>query len=327
MKVATSIFTLAGFLLASPGWCQTAPSASQTPLSSATPPAATAPPDKPVAPDSIVAEVDGKKYTAAEVSKLLEDFPPELNLAIKGNPKSLGLVLLTRYLAGEAAKAKLDQQSPLKEMLAYQRVQAMAQAQINDVSNFKINPTLEQQEQFYKANPDRYQEAKIKVIYVAFTTSPVANSDPNAKKSLTEAEAKRKTEDLRKQLESGADYAQLAKESSDDKESAAKGGEFPALKRSSAYPEAIKKAVFDLKPGQISQPLRQPNGYYLIRLEEVKTLPYEEVRTQIYDEMKRKDFNEWMQGLQKRYEVKVENPDFFKPQTGTPVPPKASHPR
>jgi parvulin-like peptidyl-prolyl isomerase len=142
------------------------------------------------------------------------------------------------------------------------------------------------------------------------------------KKSLTEAEAKRKIEDLRKKLDSGADFAQLAKENSDDKESAEKGGEFPPLKQNSAYPEAIKKAVFELKPGQISQPLRQPNGFYLIRLDELRTQPYEEVRVQIYEEMKRKEFNEWMQGLQKRYEVKVENPDFFKIPTGIPVPPK-----
>ena len=297
MKVAISILTLAVA-----GWSQTT--------------------SKPVPPDSIVAEVDGKKYTAAEVSKLLEDFPPDLHLAIQSNPKSLGLVLLTRYLAGEAAKAKLDQQSPLKESLAYQRLQAMAQAQINEVSNFKMNPNPDQQEQFYKANPDRYQEAKIKVVYVAFTTNPVQNQDTGAKKSLTEAEAKRKAEELRKRLEGGADFAQLAKESSDDKESAGKGGDFPPLKRTSAYPDAIKKAVFDMKAGETSQPLRQPNGFYLIRLDQLRTQPYDEVRAQIYDEMKRKDFNEWMQGLQKRYEVKVENPEFFKPPTGIPVPPK-----
>ena len=324
MKVLILTCTLAIFVLPSPDWCQTPPVSSQTPFSAATPPVATAAPAKPIPPDSIVAEVAGKKYTAAEVQKLLDDFPPDMHLAIKTNPKALGLVLLTRYLAGEAAKAKLDQQSPLKEALAYQRLQAMAQAQINEVSNFKINPTPEQEEQFYKANQGRYQEAKIKVIYVAFTTNPVVSTDPTAKKSLTEEEAKSKSADLRKQLESGADFAQLAKESSDDKESAMKGGEFPPLKRNSAYPEAIKSAVFDLKPGQTSQPLRQPNGYYLIRMEELRTPPYEEVRVQIYEEMKRKDFNEWMQGLQKRYEVKVENPDFFKPATGIPVPPKPS---
>ncbi|MGI8743448.1 MAG: peptidylprolyl isomerase [Bryobacteraceae bacterium] len=275
-------------------------------------------PQAAVAPDAVVCQIDGKKYTAAEVSKLLQYFPPQMQLAIKSDPrKALSYILTMRYLAGEAEKAKLDQQSPNKEALEYQRLNTLAQAQINQVRNFQFNPTPDQQEQYYKANPDHYQEAKMKVIYVAFSANPVASSDPKTKKSLTEAEAKAKIEDLRKKVSSGGDFSQIAKENSDDKESAPKGGDFPPLKRNSPYPEDIKKAVFALKPGRVSEPLRQPNGFYLIRLEELKSQPYEEVRTQIYEEMKQKDFNEWMQALQKRYEVKIENPAYF---TATPPP-------
>jgi parvulin-like peptidyl-prolyl isomerase len=80
--------------------------------------------------------------------------------------------------------------------------------------------------------------------------------------------------------------------------------------------------VFELKPGQVSAPLKQPNGFYLIRMEESKTLPYDQVRTQINDEMKQKSFQDFMQNLQKRFEVKVENTTFFatKPQAPPPVP-------
>lgn len=265
-----------------------------------------------VPPDAVVCEVDGKKYTAAEVSALMADFPPQMQLAIKSDPKkALSYILTLHYLAGEAEKAKLDQQSPLKETLDYQRLNTMAQAQVNQVRNFQFNPTPAETEKYYKENPDRYQEAKIKVIYVAFSANPAATSDLKAKKALSEAEAKAKIEGLRKQLASGADFSKLAQENSDDKESASKGGEFPALKRTSPYPDAIKNAVFALKPGQVSEPLRQPNGFYLIRLEELKTQPYAEVSTQIYEDMKQKAFTAFMEKLQKRYEVKVENPAYF----------------
>ena len=86
------------------------------------------------------------------------------------------------------------------------------------------------------------------------TANPQPSSDPKAKKSLTEAEAKAKIADLRKKLLSGADFGQVARENSDDKESAAKDGDFPPIKRSSSYPEDIKNAVFALKPGEISAP-------------------------------------------------------------------------
>lgn len=273
-----------------------------------------------VPPSSVVAEVDGKKYTAAEVNKLIGDFPPQIQLAIKNDPRrALGLLLMTQHLASEAEKAKLDQQSPLKETLEYQRMNALAQAEINQVRNFQFNPTPEQQEQYYKQHSEKYQEAKIKVIYVAFTTNPQVSSDPKAKKPLTEAEAKAKIEGLRKQLQAGADFGKLARENSDDKESAARDGDYGTpLKRTSATDESIKNTVFALKPGEISAPVRQPNGYYLIRLEEIKLQPFEEVRVEIYEEMKTTQFNEWMQALQKRFEVKIENPAYFPAKPGLP---------
>src|SRR5205085_12581936 len=118
-------------------------------------------------PETVVAEIDGKKYTAGEVNKLMENFPPQMQLAIKSDPKrALGYILLTRYLASEAEKAKLDQQSPLKETLEYQRVNALAQAQINQVRNFKFNRTPDEEETDYKDNGERYQEARITMMYV-----------------------------------------------------------------------------------------------------------------------------------------------------------------
>ena len=81
-------------------------------------------------------------------------------------------------------------------------------------------------------------------------------SAADAKKTLTEAEAKAKIDDLKKQIEAGADFGKLAKENSDDKDSAAKDGDFGLIKKNSPYPEAIKKTVFELKPGQVSEPLR-----------------------------------------------------------------------
>jgi peptidyl-prolyl cis-trans isomerase C len=313
MQITPSLLVLASLACAQILSAQT-----PTPISPATPrqlgptaPMAVPPPPN-VPPETVVAEVDGKKFTAAEVNKLMEGFPPQMQLAIKSDPKrALGYILMTRHLANEAEKAKLEQQSPLKETLEYQRMNALAQAEINQVRNFQFNPSPEEVEKYYKANPGKYQEAKIKVIYVAFSANAVTSSDPKAKKPLSEAEAKAKIEDLRKRVTSGADFGQMAKENSDDKESASKDGDFPPLKRTSPYPEDIKSAVFALKPGEISAPLRQANGFYLIRLEQLKLQSFQEIQPEAYEEMKSKDFNEWMQALQKRFDVKVENPAYF----------------
>jgi peptidyl-prolyl cis-trans isomerase C len=293
------------FLFASLACAQTVP-----PPSAAAPPALTAQPTIP--PDSVVATVGGKKYTAAELNTLISGFPPQVQNAIRSDPKQfLPRMFMLKYLAEEGEKAGLDKKTPYKEGLAYQRVSILSQAEITEYRN-NIDIKLEDQEKYYRDNPQKYEQANVKVIYVAFTMNP-ATPAAGTKKPLTESEAKTKAEDLRKQIEAGADFAKLARENSDDKESASKDGDYGTISRNSPYPEAIKNAVFALKPGQTSQPLRQPNGYYLIRVVVTTRQPYEQVRTQIYEELKQERFNAWLKGIEQRYQVQVDNPAFFAP--------------
>jgi hypothetical protein len=66
--------------------------------------------------------------------------------------------------------------------------------------------------------------------------------------------------DLVKQLRDGADFAELAKKNSEDKNSAASGGDFGVLRRGDRIPEEIKTAVFALKPGEVSDPDPSADG-------------------------------------------------------------------
>ncbi len=277
------------------------------------PPAAAAASAPPVAPDSVVLEVGGKKYTAAELDKLIDSLPAQFRQAAKTQPQAFTTVFLTKRLVDEAEKAGLDKKSPFKEQLEYNRMQLMAQAYLNDYSNH-VNVTSEDQEQYYKANPDKFKQAKVRVIYLTFNPAP-AKPSSDGKKLLTEAEAKAKIEDLRKQIVAGADFGKLARENSDDKTSAVKDGDFGIMKQSSTYPEPIKAAVFGLKAGEVSQPVRQPNGFYLIRVDEIIVQPLQEVATEIYQTVKQERVNAYIKNLQSQYQVKVENPAYFSPQT------------
>lgn len=289
-----------------------------SPLSPAAPPKPATPVAAPVAPDAIVAEINGKKYTAAEADGVLALLPPQMQTAIRKEPtRALGYVIMMKYLAAEAEKQKLDQQSPLKEQLEYNRMGALMQAEINQVRNFdvKVEPTDE--EKFYKDNPERWKQAKVKVIYIAFTSAQLATKpDAAGHKMLSEPEAKLKIEDLKKQIAAGADFGKLARENSDDKASAEKDGDFGIIKHSSPYPDGIKNAVFSLKAGDVSEPIRQPNGFYLIKLEGISTQPLSQVRSDIFNELKQKGFNDWMQSVQKRFDVKIENPGYFTNKSG-----------
>jgi len=296
--------------------------APQNPPAQATPPGTLAPPtmpapqavppSAPITPETVVAEIAGKKYTAAEVDEIFATLPPQYQQSARLQPaRALQQIFLFKHLAEEAEKANLDKQAPWKTDLAFSRLQILYQAEINDVKNKTAAPEADQ-EKLYKDNPDRFKQVKVRVIHLAFSATP-DKPGPDGKKMLSEAEAKTKLEDLRKQILAGGDFGKLARENSDDKNSAAKDGEFATISRSSPYPEPVKAAVLALKEGDISEPVKQANGFYLIKADSIAIQPFAEARPQIIEELKQTRFVEWMKELQERFTVKVENPAYFTP--------------
>jgi len=300
MKFSVVTFLLSALL------CAQAPA----PQGSAPPPAIPgAPPAVP--PDTVVAEIGGKKYTAAELDKLISGMPVQFQPAIRANPKNLTQIFVFRELEHMALADKLEQQSPYKEQLEFMRTQYLAQTEAQSYRYSKIAVSTDEEQKFYEAHKaDKYRQAKVRVIYVAFRP-PTAQTE-DAKKQPTEAEAKAKAEDLRKQLQSGADFAALAKANSDDKSSAEKGGDYGLITQASSS-DALKKAAFSLKVGEISEPLRQPAGFYLVRVDEFLTQPFDQVESAINEEVRNEKFSGWNQELQSKYAVKVENQNYFAP--------------
>ena len=109
----------------------------------------------------------------------------------------------------------------------------------------------------------------------------------------------------------------LVKEHSEDQASAAKDGDFGTIRRSDNLPEAIRNAVFALKSGEISEPVRQPNGFYLFRADDVGVRPFTQVRDEIFNEVKNLQFKSWMDQTEKSVVVKYVDEAFF----NTPPPP------
>src|SRR5260370_16493808 len=68
-----------------------------------------------VAPDSVVVEGAGKKYTAAEIDKLIEGLPPQFQAAVKARPEALSQVFLIGRLVEDAQKAGPPKKSPSTE--------------------------------------------------------------------------------------------------------------------------------------------------------------------------------------------------------------------
>jgi peptidyl-prolyl cis-trans isomerase SurA len=81
---------------------------------------------------------------------------------------------------------------------------------------------------------------------------------------LSDDEARNRLLQIRQRLENGADFAQLARQYSDDA-SASKGGDLGWVSPGDTVP-AFERAMNALQVGQISEPVRTPFGWHLIEV-------------------------------------------------------------
>jgi peptidyl-prolyl cis-trans isomerase D len=102
-----------------------------------------------------------------------------------------------------------------------------------------------------------------------------------------DAEVKARAEALLKQVKSGADFAALARKSSEDEASAKNGGDLDYFGRGRMIPE-FEQVAFQMMPGQISDLVKTSYGYHIIKLVDKKpgtTKTLAEVRPQINDQL------------------------------------------
>ena len=86
---------------------------------------------------------------------------------------------------------------------------------------------------------------------------------------VSEAEARRKLVGLKERLDNGADFAELARQHSNDL-SAAKGGDLGWMYQGDTVPD-FEKAMDALKVNQVSEPIQSPFGFHLIQVLERRT--------------------------------------------------------
>jgi peptidyl-prolyl cis-trans isomerase SurA len=85
-----------------------------------------------------------------------------------------------------------------------------------------------------------------------------------SKDGITDAELRQRLEALKTRIATGADFAELAKLQSEDV-SASNGGDLGWISPGETVPE-FERAVNELKPGQISDPIQTPFGWHLVQV-------------------------------------------------------------
>ncbi|PFF17313.1 peptidylprolyl isomerase [Bacillus anthracis] len=104
---------------------------------------------------------------------------------------------------------------------------------------------------------------------------------PEIKASHILVSDENEAKEIKKKLDAGASFEELAKQESQDLLSKEKGGDLGYFNSGKMTPE-FETAAYKLKVGQISDPVQSPNGYHIIKLTGKKDLqPYNEVKDSI----------------------------------------------
>jgi len=115
---------------------------------------------------------------------------------------------------------------------------------------------------------------------------------------------------IRDEVIAGTPFEEAAVKYSKDS-SAAQGGWLGFFGRGSMSPE-MEAAVWKLKEGEVSQPVRSPMGFHLIKLQEKTTGELRSldkvrdmIREKLYEEAAERQFEEWRRELRKNAHIEV----------------------
>ncbi|MDA1678208.1 peptidylprolyl isomerase PrsA [Bacillus cereus group sp. TH152-1LC] len=104
---------------------------------------------------------------------------------------------------------------------------------------------------------------------------------PEIKASHILVSDENEAKEIKKKLDAGASFEELAKQESQDLLSKDKGGDLGYFHSGTMTPE-FETTAYKLKIDQISEPVKSPNGYHIIKLTGKKDLqPYDEVKDSI----------------------------------------------
>jgi len=136
-----------------------------------------------------------------------------------------------------------------------------------------VDVTDEEVRALYEQDIERYRSVETRdTRHILLSTETESESDQLAK-----------AQSLINELNRGADFAELAKQHSQDGGSATAGGSLGVLDRGVMAAE-FDKATFELEAGAISQPVKTRFGYHIIKVDEIiggTVQPFEEVQENI----------------------------------------------
>ena len=152
----------------------------------------------------------------------------------------------------------------------------------------QVQITPEELQQYYRQHQDDFRIPETVTVRHILIKTPTPDANGKVDQKAVDA-ARAKAEDIAKQLKAGANFADLAKQYSQDESTAKDGGLLPPITRGRTVPE-FEQAAFNTPAGQTTGVIRTNYGFHIIHVEskqEARLKPLDEVKADIEPTLKK----------------------------------------
>ncbi len=191
------------------------------------------------------------------------------------------LIYVTRVLAEESKKISEVDNSKVKWLGNFQMDSVLKEALLNVEANEslrKINFEATAKDLYEKQKNQFLTEEQVHVAHILLST-----------RGKNESEVKKKILKIRDEAKSSEDFLALAKRYSEDPSAKRNSGDLGYFGRGKMV-KPFELTAFELKKGEISEPVKTPFGYHILKLIDKKGgLPrdFKEVKPAIISELKK----------------------------------------
>jgi len=264
----------------------------------------------------VVLTIGNDKITEAQFDDMINSIPAQFQAYARGAGRRAFAeqIVQVKVLSQEAEKRKLDQDPKVRDEVAFQRQNLLAQAMFLLLQqSVKVDDAAV--EKYYNEHKNEYEVLKGRHILIRVKSAPM-QAIPG-KPELTDEEALAKAQAIRKRLVAGEDFATLARAESDDQGSGAQGGDLGEFRKGTMVPP-FEEAAFAAKVNEITEPVKSPFGYHLIRIESHVTKSLAEVRPDIEKKLRPEIARASVEDMRKGAMVQMDD-GYFGPATPAPL--------
>nr|CBL42922.1 PpiC-type peptidyl-prolyl cistrans isomerase [Candidatus Magnetobacterium bavaricum] len=245
-----------------------------------------------------IVKLGQETITSEQLQEELAKLPPNIKAMFTGKDglkRLVDEVKKREVLYLEAKKVGLDKDPEFtKKITEFKKINLINTLIQKNVQAKNVTVTPEEAKKYYDENQKEFvMPEQVRAVHILVKT---------------EQEAK----DLYDKLKKGGDFAATAKSVSMDTATAEKGGDLDFFSRGQMEP-SFDEAVFKLKKGELSTPVKTSFGYHIIKVvdnKEAKTTDFESVKPMIIQyltgEKQKKTFDTYYSSVEKNYNVNID---------------------